>query len=250
MGNAMIYRIRSFHGGAGDELQFSTLPERLSEMGHKVYLLKNSPEVHPPRNHELIDFIWRSNPYIVGEMEGDWNLGDLPTIPYKNTYDNFIMNWEFAFGLKPENILPVIYYEPKKIKDIYGLIELSSISLKYNAEKVVKYIQAAILPLQIPFKQIVNKHQSNPIIIPNVDTIEVNGLYNIYDHICSAEYFFSLSSGTHSMAAAARRVNPMLKHYCLLPHKDYDWTKESKKFVYPGIKYIDENGDRGFCDLL
>lgn len=235
----MIYRLRSYHGGLGDELQFSTLPEMLTKAGHEVYLLVNSNEVQPLRNKEIKRLVWLDNPYIKGEIEGEWNLGDMPNL-YQNTEGDFIKNWEKAFGLQSENSLPKIYYEPGYLTPQEGLIELGAISLKYNPERVIEIVQDIVSNSCFKFKQIISDNQPNNIVIPNVEKIEFSGLTNIYSALCNCKCFISLSSGLQSVAAAARRVNPKMKQYTIHPEKDSEWILKSRLFVYPGVSYIKE----------
>lgn len=241
----MIYRLRSYHGGLGDEIQFTTLPELLTKQGHEVYLLKNSTEVLPYRNDAIKNFVWGANPYIKGELEGEWNLGDLPNL-YKNTDGDFIKNWERAFGFEPQNSLPNLYRQAIGTgKTQNGLIELGAISLKYNSEKVIKTVNEIISRHpDVKWYQISSNHQPNNIELPNVQQLEFRGNINILNYIfsdiCNCKVFVSLSSGLQSVAAAARRINPEMKQYCIHPENDSEWILSSKLFVYPNIEYIKE----------
>ncbi len=232
--------LRSFHGGLGDELQFSTLPESLSKMGHPVYLLKDSEEVHPFRNEEIKQFVWGENPFIKGEMHGKWNLGDTPEVGYHNTHNDFIKNWEASFGVKPlVNSLPHIYRQPLPMP-VDGLIELSALSLKYNSPQVLHTANRLIWASGREFRQVLTEYQSARIEVPDVASMQVQSLNELFDAICSCNVFISLSSGAHSMAAAARRYNPHFKHYCILPAHAWKWTLDDCKFVYPGVIYVIE----------
>lgn len=228
-----IYRIRSYHGGLGDELQFSTFPEYLTELGHEVYLLIDSTEVQPFRNEGIKEFIYGNNPFIKGEFTGKWDIGD--NLVYENSQDDFIKNWEKLFSLEPQNSLPKIYYKPNKLVGIDGLIELSAISFKYDSDIVIKKVQELIKGKE--FVQLVSTHQSNPIIVPHVPIIEVANLNELSDCIFSCNTFISLSSGSHSLAAAIRRKTE-IKQVCFLPSEKYDATMERKLFIYPGVEYL------------
>lgn len=228
-------RIRSFHGGLGDELQFSTFAETLTNMGHEVYLLKDNARVLPIRNEGIKHFLVAHNPFIKGELAGAWDYGD--NREYRNTQGDFIKNWEMAFDLPPENSLPKIYYEPNKLLSIKGLVELSSISLTYDREEVIKKVQALIKEAGIPFKQLISAHQSNPITIPGIPIVQAGNLYEVSDCIFSCSQFISLSSGSHSLAAAIRRKTDF-KQVCLLPEEKAKAFLASKLFIYPGVDYI------------
>ena len=59
-----MFLIKAYHGGLGDCLQFSTLPEQFSkQQGRDTYVLDESHF----RNKEIYDLVWGCNPYIKGE---------------------------------------------------------------------------------------------------------------------------------------------------------------------------------------
>lgn len=260
----MIYRLASYHNGLGDNIQFSTIPEELTKLGHEVYLLEdpNEDQVKRPRNFEIKALIWDTNPYVKGIIPGPWSAGDLPeTIMfgglkistnqhrYFNKTGSFIRNWEFIHGIEPKNDFPKIYHKPKKIPGIEGIIELSSISLRYNhtmVENLAKRMMSQFPAIQ--FKQIISPNQNGRIVVHNEGTsgryaedLKINGLFDLFDVISNCKIFISLNSGAHSLAAAAREYNKTMLQYCILPVEDHDWILESKKFVYPGITYVKEN---------
>jgi len=128
--------IKAYHGGLGDCLQFSTLPEQFSkQQGRDTYVIDESNF----RNKEIYDLVWGCNPYIKGVKSGHWNAGDIPEIRFtnENGYQSCIKNWEELHGLKPTNEYPKIYYEPKKVEGYEDciLVDLSSISLRHDGDK-------------------------------------------------------------------------------------------------------------------
>lgn len=239
----MRYNLSSYHNGLGDCLQLTTLPEELSKLGHEVYLYEG-PEVKPYRNIEIKRFVWDTNPYIIkGTCKTGWNAGDTPNVVYENKSGVFIQNWELLHGIQSQNKYPKIYLPPKKPRrNVEGLIELSSISLKYEAvfvNRLVKRIMKQFPGIQ--FTQITSQYQSNRIHTPLADRIEVNSLNEIWDLLCNCKVFISLNSGIHSLSAAAFKYNPTMLNYCLLPVKDYEWITQQQKFCYPGFTYLKEN---------
>ena len=61
--------LKAFHGGLGDSLQFSTLPEEFAKQkGRKTYIVPDAPF----RNQEIYDLVWGKNPYVLGKKEGEW----------------------------------------------------------------------------------------------------------------------------------------------------------------------------------
>ncbi len=244
----MIYKLAAFHNKLGDNMQMTTLPVRLTEAGHSVYLLSDpqQEQVNAFSNEEIKKFVWGNNPWIKGDITGVWNCGDLPGT-YANITNSFLGNWEAAHGLKaPYSTLPIIYHKPNPIKNIDGVIELSSITLKYQPEKVKSLVQQIIKAHPgYRFIQIVSDHQHNKIIInQNVLHYPIKSLFELWDILNSCKCFISLNSGTHSVAAAALRNNKTMVNYCILPENDYDWIMEQRKFVYDGCTYLKEG--RGF----
>lgn len=248
----MIYRLRSYHGGLGDELQFSTLPELLTAQGHEVYLLKDpqNKQVMPLRNGSIKELVWDSNPYIKGEIEGEWNLGDIPGVKYINNTGVFIRNWEKAFGADSGwNRFPAIYKKPDDVEAIDVLIELSSLTLNYDAELVKRKVTGMLgmidwvdkrVGSQPSVLQIHNQYQYAPILLDGIGLI-TGSLRYIWSLLCHCKVFITLNSGLHSLAAAAKRYNPDLHIRCLLPGKDAEWIREQKKFYFPDIHYIPVN---------
>lgn len=245
----MIYSIRGYHGGLGDQLQFSTFPEELSKLGHEVKLYAG-PHVQPFRNNEIRELVWDLNPFINGTSNTDWNCGDTPEIKHENKLNDYIKNWEVAHGLEPKNSLPKIYYQPQKISPFsgqpneytgpFGIIELSSITLKYNPAHVQKAVQKIITNYNMPFYKLVNPYQSDYIDLPHLHYYSISNLKDACNILHSCKVFVSLNSGLHSLAAAVQRFGNFEQH-CILPAPDYGWIMDGKRFVYPGINYVIEN---------
>ena len=133
--------LKAYHGGLGDALQFSTLPEEFyKQEGRKTYIVEDAPF----RNQEIYDLVWGKNPYVLGKKEGEWNAGDTPDIPYQQLCmdgkgtDNMISNWELYHGLKPINKHPKIYYEPEihdGFKDVF-IVDYNSTSIVYDKNQL------------------------------------------------------------------------------------------------------------------
>ena len=131
----MTHGIKSYFGGLGDTLQFSTLPEMFHEKGDEVFLTNDAPF----RNNSIKQLIWDMNPYVKGISPVPWTLGDIPGRTYKNIFNDFIKNWEYIHGLTPKNSFPKIYYTPRNdIPNIDVLVDLSSISVSYDLPKITE----------------------------------------------------------------------------------------------------------------
>jgi len=244
----MIYNIRGYFGGLGDQLQFSCMPEYLSSLGHQVKLYVG-PDVMSFRNQAIKDFVWGYNPFIYPEGKekplcesafGPWNMGDVPNLPYINTTGAFISNWEAMHGLEPKNVLPKIYYTPKtfELTKQDGLIELSGISMKYNPESVKAQVRKIIANSNINWRQVVSDYQSNYIELPEIPKVKVSSLEELSDLIHNCKSLITLNSGVHSLAAAIQRFGNVCSHYSLIPEKEYEAVMANKKFIYPNIIYL------------
>jgi len=236
--------IKAYHWALGDSIQFSTLPESFSKMGYDVYLISDAPF----KNQEIKDLVWLSNPYIKGEKQIDWEIGDTPGRAYENKLDNFIKNWEVAHGLEPLNDFPKIYYTPNKIEGIDVIIDISAQSVTYNTELLVEKIKEYV-KLKFPYSkcQLVTSKKFPVKNNFGFDLIEVEGLRHYVDVINSCNAFISCSSGGHSLAASIRHLNKKFKQVCFIPEKietdsayrpTYDYLMETKLFIYPLVEYI------------
>lgn len=241
----MKYNIRGYHGGLGDQLMWSTLPEMLTRLGHDVYLY-DGPDVMPIRNAGIKELVWANNPFIRGVSSGPWNCGDLPGVPYVNSEKCFIMNAEKMMGLAPTNWLPKVYYEPKvenlgslKHCKYGGIIELSAIHHKYNPMELLASVAQLISDRNdVEWCQIVSPGQSNPLIYPYMPQLQIEDIFQLADTIANCRIFASCLSGQHSLAAAMQRINPHFEQYCFIPKGDFAGVMASKKFVYPNVEYL------------
>ena len=236
--------IKAYHGGLGDCLQFSTLPEQFSkQQGRDTYVLDESDF----RNKEIYDLVWGCNPYIKGVKSGHWNAGDIPEIRFTNDngYHSCIKNWEELHGLKPTNEYPKIYYEPKKVEGYEDciLVDLSSISITYDAEKILKLYDAVkkthegMVFLAVEFT---NKIKDATIIEPDVTgVVEIESIFTYVDLIYSSFGVISLHSGQNHLASAIKnQYNNDLDIYCLMDDVEYQRQKKKGIFVFDNVTYL------------
>ena len=134
----MTHGIKSYFGGLGDTLQFSTLPEMFYEKGDEVFLTDDAPF----RNKNTRSLIWDLNPYVKGQLNTPWTLGDIPNRIYENKCNDFIKNWEHIHGLEPRNSFPKIYYIPKNdISNIETLVDLGTQVTNVNIHDVAAWLE-------------------------------------------------------------------------------------------------------------
>lgn len=250
--------IAAYHGGLGDSLQFSTLPEEFfKQQGRKSYVLAGSEY----RNKEIYDLVWGCNPYICGVKEGKWNAGDIPEIKWGNNELNelsCIPNWENLHGLKPTNKYPKIYYEPKKIggyEDVI-LVDLSSITLKHDGNEDVyppAYRYETVLKkflelkerfpdkrfLSVKFTNIVSYDEHNVFAMDTDGTVEVNSIFHYCDLMNSAFGMVSLYSGQMVLSAAIiNQYNPDFKSFCITAKIVQETHTKQSGFLFDNVEYL------------
>ena len=233
--------LSAYHGGLGDNLQFSTLPEEFhKQQGRDTYIWSQASF----RNSEIYDLVWGCNPYIKGIKEGDWSAGDTPD-RHRVIESDCISNWEALHGLKPTNKYPKIYYEPEKISsfDNVILVDLSSISITYDEEKILKLYDAVrkthegMVFLEVEFT---NKIKGATIIEPDVTgVVEIESIFTYVDLMYSSFGVISLHSGQNHLAAAIKnQYNNDLEVYCLMDEYEYQRQKDKSIFVFDNVNYL------------
>lgn len=235
--------LKAYHGGLGDSLQFSTLPEQFSkQQGKKTYILESAPF----RNPEIYELVWAKNPYIEGKKEGPWNAGDIPEIDYANITGNTIQNWEKLHGLTPVNTHPKIYYEPEKhsdVKDIF-IVDFSCISIDYDKNQLknifdnLKNNYPDRKFVSVYFKNKVSDGKHNVYDLGFDGYIEIENIFRYCDLISSAYGLVALSSGASHLSSALKEYSPYLKSICIMPQKWYNTHKERGLFLFDNIDYL------------
>ena len=233
--------LAAFHGGLGDNLQFSTLPEEFhKQQGRDTYIWSRASF----RNQEIYDLVWGHNPYVKGIKDGDWSAGDTPD-RHRVIESDCISNWEALHGLKPTNKYPKIYYEPEKISsfDNVILVDLSSISITYDEEKILKLYDAVrkthegMVFLEVEFT---NKIKGATIIEPDVTgVVEIESIFTYVDLMYSSFGVISLHSGQNHLASAIKnQYNKDLDIYCLMDDVEYQRQKKKGIFVFDNVTYL------------
>ena len=233
--------LSAYHGGLGDNLQFSTLPEEFyKQQGRETYIWSQASF----RNQEIYDLVWGCNPYIKGIKEGDWSAGDTPD-RHRVIESNCISNWEALHGLKPTNKYPKIYYEPEKVSsfDNVILVDLSSISITYDADKILKLYDAVKKThegMEFLSVEFTNKIKGATIIEPDVTgVVEIESIFTYVDLMYSSFGVISLHSGQNHLASAIKnQYNNDLEVYCLMDEYEYQRQKDKSIFVFDNVNYL------------
>ena len=242
--------LKAWHGGLGDALQFSTLPEEFSKQkGRKTYIVKDAHF----RNTGIYDLVWGKNPYVLGKKEGIWNAGDLPNIPYRkegfleiNGTGNMISNWEKFHRLEPTNIYPKVYYEPEKhtdIKDIF-IVDFTSTTVNDDSKKVAEcldkirneYPDRKFVSVSFQDIEVKNDFSGG---IKFDGYIEVENIFRYCDLISSVYGYVSLHSGGTHLSSALKKYSPELKSICILSEPWYNEHKVvDNHFLFDNVNYI------------
>ena len=246
--------LKAWHGGLGDALQFSTLPEEFyKQQGRKTYIVEDAPF----RNPEIYDLVWDKNPYVHGKKAGVWNAGDLAEIPYQQlvadgkgilTHDsipNHISNWELFHGLKPVNTYPKVYYEPEKhtdTKDIF-IVDFTSTSVNDNREELIRCLDK--IRNEYPDRKFISVSFSDIIPIRDFSDdikfdgyIEVENIFRYCDLISSVYGYVSLHSGGTHLSSALQEYSPDMKSFCILSKDWYNIHKRKGIFLFDNIEYM------------
>ena len=241
--------LKAWHGGLGDALQFSTLPEEFyKQQGRKTYIVEDAPF----RNPEIYDLVWDKNPYVHGKKAGVWNAGDLAEIPYQQLCmdgkgtGNMISNWEKFHGLRPTNKYPKVYYEPEKdkgVKDLF-IVDFTSTTVNDDSKQIAKSLESIRNEypdrkfVSVFFKDIEVKNDSSGDIKFD-GYIEVENIFRYCDLISSVYGYVSVHSGGTTLSAALKEYSPELKSICILSK---EWYNEHQvvdnHFIFDNVYYL------------
>jgi len=238
--------LKAYHGGLGDALQFSTLPEEFyKQQGRKTYILEDAPF----RNPEIYDLVWDKNPYVHGKKAGVWNAGDIPEIPYQELCmsgkdsGNMISNWESFHGLKAVNSHPKIYYEPDMhdgFKDVF-IVDYTSTTIDYDQNELKRILEDT--KKEYPDKRFLSVDFTKSVSSNSYDIgydgyVEVESIFRYCDLIASSYGILTLSSGASHMSSAIKDYSPDLKSICVMSKKWYNYHKERGLFFFDNVDYV------------
>lgn len=227
--------IRSEYWGLGDAIQFSTMPELYKSRGDVVSLCSDNKY-----SQQIKKMIWNSNPFVDGEQDVLWTIGDKPGIHYVNTTDSFIKNWEVVFGFPPTNDLPYINYSPIKDASFKNkiLIDLTGKSLfpychtEPHQKALKKYPKDRVVLCSFPDG--ITKHVYDT---EEYEHVLIQDLWHYANLLSSCEKYVCLNSGGQSLAAAMQR-NCDIDVECLIERVPvFEWSMANKLFIYTSIKY-------------
>jgi len=201
-------------GGLGDNLQYSTLPEKFNKMGVKFYIHKNNAF----RNSEIFDLVWGMNPYVEGMSDDKFNCGS--TIPNSEYGLEFINQVEKAHGVElSKEPYPKIYYKPKMLpsfkgKTVVNLASISSVYSKPEIDRIKKELELCSDIIYVYFEKELNVNPFNNDThhmydIESENSHKINTIFEHCDIIFSCNKYVCLYSGASVLAAAIKRDSPL-----------------------------------------
>ncbi len=232
-------------GGLGDQMIYTTLPERLTALGFDVYMDADNLA----RNPEITDLLWAHNPFVKGTSlvkprAGYTNQGKYYDIANKFPIGS-IEAMERAHGLLPPySMAPKIYYQPKPFKvnlQECVLVDLSAISSSIGAQGVNDTMTKMNdrFPgrqfYQVIFPEGVNRNR------PPLDgpAIQMNSIYEYVDAMASCYAWVGSEAGGQALAAAVRGEHDV---YDLLARPEIvsvisPRTFNSRGYTFRGVDY-------------
>lgn len=215
-------------GGLGDNLQFSTLPERFSKLGYHFYVSNKNKY----RNSEIYDLVWKLNPYVKGISDENPNAGE--TGSYRRIYSDksIIYNQESCHGIQPENEIPKIYYKPKIINEFQNkiFVDISSKSnFPIKPKDFDSYLKDKYRDFEIitpKFNDKIDNHKDSN--FKYNDRIKIESIFHFCDLIHSCKYFYCCYSGQSVLASALNKTQTTV--FIKNQWKNTDWN-------FPNLKY-------------
>lgn len=223
--------------GLGDSLSYSTLPEELTkQFGYEVW-------IHGPRDgwrNAEVQRLWERNPFVAGFTAEPRDV--FP--PYEDrpaaSYPSWIMAMENAYGCKPTNASPKIYWRAQRRLCWNDKIFLDprSSSQPFPGPVVDEYVRnlgrqmgfdpASVLVVESPFSG-----QYGRDAMPNNPRVAIDGLDQLADAIFSSRIFLTVESGTHAFASAVKGESPTPYVFaCFTCHQSNDATFHFGNVIY------------------
>lgn len=181
------------YGGLGDHLFLSHIPRIAKNFGYKKVYISNKSIF---RNNEILELIWKSNPYV----DGFTNDRSKVAKPLKVENGNLLDGWMLAFGIDDglRYHEPEIYYKPifkNEFKNV-NLYDLNYISYVGSIDKSLIIIDK--------YEKNIQLKNNSGMEINSIESIESYSLKNYCDIISSCKNFYCLSSGSATIAAALK----------------------------------------------
>ena len=218
--------------GLGDHLQFSTIPEQLSNAGYDVYL----SETVKFKNHQIYKLIYEHNPFIKGISSEAPNCGVLNN-NWGYEGKEHINRMEAICGAPESSIaLPKIYYKPNFLKEFAGktVVLLEHDSTNYTYDQTL-FIVSQTEPDAIFLKTGRGKQMFD---VKEDFLVQVENIFHLTDIIYSCKHFICLFSGPSVLASAVKYNNDGPEITCYVPGYMRTYHETEKGYNFFNINYI------------
>lgn len=214
-------------GGLGDNLIYTTLPERFAELGISTYISSQNVV----RNQGIHDLVWGVNPFIKGVIDEPPNMGDISFREHLEGHTRVYSN-EWSNELEPINELPRIYYRPtyrSEFKDTV-VVDISSYT---TTVRVIENLDS-FLKKAYPGKTVIKPVFKGNILLHYTYEYEgtevlVDSIFDYVDMIHSCAQFVCWFSGQSVLASAIDKQDTL----AIIPSDQYVLSG----FMFPNITY-------------
>lgn len=227
------------HGGLGDNLLYSTLPERFAALGKRVYIARQNAA----RNPSTHDLVWGLNPHVSGILDEAPNAGDCRYAAYAGSPKimNIISRIEAAHGLDPLGTVPKLYYTPNFIEELADktIVDVNSTTVGF-ADSISWYLTQVFewyrhdkgRTLQVELES--GAFVKNVVRVNGFGSIALKDVYHYCDVLHSCRRFVTVHSGAHCLAAALRQDRDDPGIMCLVSRDFYN----ARLAVFPKVEYF------------
>lgn len=228
------------HGGLGDNLLYSTLPERFAALGKPFYIARQNVV----RSQNAFDLVWGLNPHVRGIADEAPNAGDSCYARYAGSPKimNIISRIEAAHGIEPVNLAPKLYYTPKWIDELADkvIIDVNSTTVGFSPDSIRWYLTQIFEWYRYDKKKTIQIELESSAVVKNIvkvdgfQSITLRDIYHYCDIIHSCRAFVTVHSGAHCLAAALRQQHDDPQVMCMVSRDFYN----ARLAVFPKVEYF------------
>jgi hypothetical protein len=237
-------------GGLGDNLAYSALPRLYKGAGARRVLISTRTNYGEPlsRNPEVLELVWRSNPFVDGITDEAPNVGETgwpPTdyfhaakrsaSPIDTTAMVHGLGILRADGTRLVPPKPDLFYAPKPRADFSDKIicDPRSISQGFGNDVFARFVEFIVRWHRLTGAVMVidSRHAGahGADILPDAPRYMVGDLREYIDVISSAKAFLVTEAGGQSLAAATRSAGT----FVLITTRAFN----ERNFLWPGNCY-------------
>lgn len=228
------------HGGLGDHLAFSTLPEIAHAQGYEVWL-SNSSEF---RNSEIKEVVWQKNPFFKGFCDQLPNAGHQAISLLEGSYRyfdrEFIERIEEAHNLRSQNCYPKTYLQHADVTDFNSrtIVDIGSTTHEFSQSTLADFLHWSQHHFDINLNEALIPHFKMQVAKNNPNSnfgipVLVESLAHYATLLANCHTLVCVHSGAHALAASLHHQGRMPRIICLTRA----WNYNSRTFVFPNVFY-------------